>query len=197
MNGKISRNTVIRIAVPVVLICIVAGIWFLKNNEKEKSSRPIVNNSNAITNNASSNSAEASKKNDDFELHVTEKIDIEKLKSYGLPIVIDFGADSCIPCKEMAPVLKELNEELQGKAIIKFVDVWKYQSFAEGYPVSLIPTQILIDAKGKPYNPKNPDEMGLAMYSLKETGEHVFTAHEGGMSKEQMLKVLKEMGLEQ
>ncbi|WP_243122150.1 thioredoxin family protein [Clostridium thermarum] len=196
MNDKRNKNTVIRIAVPVILICIVAGIWFLKNNEKEKGSRPIANNSNAITDNALPNNDEAPKKNADFELHVTEKINIEKLKSYGIPIIIDFGADSCIPCKEMAPVLKELNEELQGKAIIKFVDVWKYQSLAEGYPVSLIPTQILIDAKGKPYNPKNPDEMGLTMYSLKETGEHVFTVHEGGMTKEQMLKVLKEMGLE-
>ncbi|OLN32939.1 Thioredoxin [Desulfosporosinus metallidurans] len=39
--------------------------------------------------------------------------------------MIDFGADSCVPCKEMAPVLKKLNTEMQGKAIVKFVDVWK------------------------------------------------------------------------
>lgn len=54
--------------------------------------------------------------NPDFSLYVTEKIDLEKLKSYGLPIIIDFGADSCIPCKEMAPVLLELNAGLRGKA---------------------------------------------------------------------------------
>ncbi len=131
----------------------------------------------------------------DFALHVTEKIDLEKLKSYRLPIVIDFGADSCIPCKQMAPVLKELNEELQGKAIIKFVDVWKYRDLAEGYPISLIPTQILIDANGKPYSPENPEAMQLKLYSTKDTGEHVFTAHEGGLTKEQLLSMLKEMGL--
>ena len=96
----------------------------------------------------------------------------------------------------MAPVLIELNKELQGKAIILFVDVWKNQALAEGYPVSLIPTQIFIDAKGKPYNPKNPEAVGMKLYSLKATGEHVFTAHEGGMTKGQLLDVLKEMGLE-
>ncbi len=49
----------------------------------------------------------------------------------GFPIIIDFGADSCIPCKEMAPVLKKLNEEWQGKVIVKFVDVWKYPDAAD------------------------------------------------------------------
>jgi thioredoxin 1 len=34
------------------------------------------------------------------------------------------------------------------------------------------------------------------MYSLTATDEHVFTAHEGGMTKEQLLAVLKEMGME-
>ncbi|MDD2351172.1 MAG: thioredoxin family protein, partial [Synergistaceae bacterium] len=51
--------------------------------------------------------------NPDFALK-TKTLDLEKLKSYGLPILIDFGADSCVPCKEMAPVLEKLNKEYQG-----------------------------------------------------------------------------------
>lgn len=95
----------------------------------------------------------------------------------------------------MAPVLEELNAELQGKAIIRFVDVWKYQDFSEGYPISVIPTQIFIGVNGKPYSPKDPEAMQMKLYLAKDTNEHVFTAHEGGITKEQLLSALKEMGL--
>ena len=96
----------------------------------------------------------------------------------------------------MAPVLQELNRELQGKAIIKFVDVWKYQALAQGYPISVIPTQIFIDAEGKPYTPKDAEGKNMKLYSLKDTNEHVFTAHEGAMTKEELLEVLEEMGIQ-
>lgn len=173
---KIRKSMALKIIVPALILCIVAGIWVVKNNKKDINS--------------------VGSDNPDFALHITEEIGLEKLKSYGLPIIIDFGADSCIPCKEMAPVLKELNEELQGKAIIKFVDVWKYQALANGYPINVIPTQIFFDAKGKPFTPKNPEAMQMTLYAIKDTNEHVFTAHEGGMTKEQLLSVLKEMGVE-
>lgn len=172
---KSKKGLVLKIIIPVLLVCIVAGIWVLKNSQKD------------IT---------ADADNSDFALHVTKELDLDKLKSYGLPIIIDFGADSCIPCKEMAPVLKELNAELNGKAIIRFVDVWKYQELAQGYPIQLIPTQIFFDDEGKPYKPENPEAMQMNLYSTKDTNEHVFTTHEGGMTKDQLLTVLKEMGLE-
>lgn len=172
---KTKKGLEVKIIIPVLLICIVAGIWLIKNQKK---------------NNGAENGD-----NPDFALHVTEKIDLEKLKSYGLPIIIDFGSDSCIPCKEMAPVLEELNAELKGKAIIRFVDVWKYQDLAEGYPISLIPTQVFIDASGKPYTPKDAEASQMKLYSKKDTGEHALTAHEGGVTKEQLMSILKEMGM--
>lgn len=172
---KDKKTLAIKIILPIVLICIIAGVWIFKNSQKEKI---------LVTDD-----------NPDFALHVTKEIDLEKLKSYGLPIIIDFGADSCIPCKEMAPVLKELNEELRGKAIIKFVDVWKYQSFSEGYPISVIPTQVFFDADGKPFSPKDPEAMQMNLYSSRDKSEHVFTTHEGGIKKDQLLAALKEMGM--
>jgi len=184
-NTKSKKGLVLKIIIPVLIISAIAGVWIVKNNN---------NNQTGLA--ESDKSGEIVTENSDFELHVTEKINIEKLKSYGLPIVIDFGADSCIPCKEMAPVLKELNAELQGKAIIKFVDVWKYKELAQGYPISLIPTQIFIDAEGNPFTPKDPQAMQMKMYTSRDNGEHIFTAHEGGMTKDQMLRALEEMGLE-
>lgn len=173
-NQKYNR-IILKILMPLLLLCIIVGIWFMKN-----SNTGLASEGNVHT---------------DFELHVTQALDLEKLKSYGVPIIIDFGADSCIPCKEMAPVLKELNEELQGRAIIKFVDVWKYKELAKGYPVNLIPTQIFIDAEGKPYQPQAPEAMQMNLYTLQDTEEHVFTTHEGSLSKEQLLDILEEMGL--
>jgi len=173
-TAKSKRNKALKIIIPVLFLCVVAAIWAVKNFQKEVDSADSIN--------------------PDFALHVTEEIDLEKLKSYGLPIIIDFGADSCIPCKEMAPVLEELNKELQGKAIIKFVDVWKYENLVKGYPVSIIPTQIFIDSNGKPYNPEDPEAKHMKLY-IRNSGEHVFTAHEGGMAKEELMDILKEMGL--
>lgn len=48
----------------------------------------------------------------DFSLAATEAIDFEMMSSYGLPMIIDYGSDSCIPCKQMAPVLETMNREI-------------------------------------------------------------------------------------
>jgi len=185
MIMKDKKSIIIKIAVPVLVLCVIAGIWVVKNSLKAQP---------PITNNSSNSSKQI---NPDFALDVKKEIDLEKLKSYGVPIIIDFGSDSCIPCQEMAPVLEELNEELQGKAIVRFVDVWKYQSLAEGYPISVIPTQVLFDAKGNPYTPKDANAIALKMYSSKDTNEHAFTTHEGGVTKKELLAMLKEMGLKE
>ena len=174
--NKGNKQNLIRVAAAVLIILIVAGIWYVKNRSEQEN--------------------DIGSDHPDFVLEATE-IDLEQLKSYGLPIIIDFGADSCDPCKEMAPVLEELNAELRGKAIVKFVDVWKYPEAAKGYPLSLIPTQMFFDKDGKPYTPSDPAGLGMTMYETNDTKEHIFTMHEGGMTKEQLLFVLKEMGLEE
>jgi thioredoxin 1 len=62
--------------------------------------------------------------------------------------MIDLGADSCIPCKMMAPILQKLEKEYQGKAAIVFVDVWKDKAPARRFGVRTIPTQIFFDKDG-------------------------------------------------
>lgn len=55
----------------------------------------------------------------------------------GLPRMVDFGADKCIPCKQMAPILAELKTEYAGKATIEFIDVWKNPGAGcDGAPVA-------------------------------------------------------------
>jgi len=66
-----------------------------------------------------------------------------------LPVLVDLGADKCIPCKKMAPILEELKSEYEGRLIVDFIDVWKNPDEAPKYGVKLIPTQIFFDASGK------------------------------------------------
>jgi thioredoxin len=66
-----------------------------------------------------------------------------------LPRLLDLGADKCIPCKMMMPVLKELTKEYAGRLEVQFIDVWKSPDAGKAYRIQLIPTQIFFDAAGK------------------------------------------------
>lgn len=57
-------------------------------------------------------------------------VSMSDIAAANVPAVIDFGSDSCAPCKARAPVLEEANRSAQGSAIVKFVDVWKHPNAA-------------------------------------------------------------------
>jgi thioredoxin len=90
-----------------------------------------------------------------------------------LPRLVDLGADKCIPCKMMAPVLEELRDEYADQLSVEFYDVWKNPDYGEQYNVRVIPTQIFYDADG--------DELWR---------------HQGFLSKEAILAKWKEFGLD-
>ena len=66
-----------------------------------------------------------------------------------LPKLLDLGANKCIPCKAMAPILEELKKEYAGKLEVEFIDVWKNPDAGKPYAIQMIPTQIFFDASGK------------------------------------------------
>lgn len=191
-EAKLSRKSVIlKITLIAVILIAIAAIWFAKNGSVTKIT---ADQAAEVTQTAESGEpATAEDQADDFALEA-EVIDLAALLAYKLPIIIDFGSDSCIPCQEMAPVLKSANEDYQGKAIIKFVDVWKYTDAANNFPVQVIPTQVFINADGTPYVPSDDIGIEFGFYSTKDTQQHVFTVHQGGLTAEQMDKILADMG---
>jgi len=72
-----------------------------------------------------------------------------RAESTSLPKLIDLGADKCIPCKMMMPILDELKEQLAGQLDVEFIDVWKNRDRAAEFAVQMIPTQIFYGPDGK------------------------------------------------
>ena len=66
-----------------------------------------------------------------------------------LPKLLDLGADKCIPCKMMMPILDELKKTYAGQLNVEFIDVWKNPSAGTKYGIRSIPTQIFYNADGK------------------------------------------------
>lgn len=64
------------------------------------------------------------------------------------PVLVDFFATWCGPCKTMSPILDEVAKKVAGKATILKVDVDKNQHAAANYKVQGVPTLILFK-KGK------------------------------------------------
>ncbi|MCJ7642306.1 MAG: thioredoxin domain-containing protein [Desulfobacterales bacterium] len=91
----------------------------------------------------------------------------------GKPFLVDFGANSCIPCRQMRPILKEVGKEYSGKAGVLVIDIYKYQNLAREYKVQMIPTLVFFDGKGK------------------EVFRHI-----GMLEKEKIVAKLKEIGME-
>lgn len=174
-----KKPLLLKVLIPIAIVVVIGIIWIVKAQNKPEPQNPIIIDGA------------------DFSLNVSTEVDFDALFQYGLPIIVDYGSDSCIPCQQMAPVLKTLNDEMAGKAFIKFVDVWEYVDAANNVPIQVIPTQVLFNADGTPFVPSNQlaMEIEFIMYSSRETDEHVFTVHQGGITEEDMRKILKEMGV--
>jgi thioredoxin 1 len=89
----------------------------------------------------------------------------------GKPLLVDFGSNSCMPCRQLRPILKEIEKKYAGKARILIIDVYKYKDLAREYRVQLIPTLIFFDKRGKEvYRHVGAWDKDSIVEKLKEAG---------------------------
>ncbi len=90
-----------------------------------------------------------------------------------LPRLLELGADKCMACKLMAPIIEDLKTTYAGRLEVDFIDVWKDPDTAQLHGVRVIPMQIFFDAEGR----------------------ELFR-HEGFFAKEDILAKWKELGVD-
>jgi len=115
----------IKWVLPILVIVMAAGVLGMGSTERQIQS--------PATPEPSTNTAE----------------ELKKALSNGKPVLVDFGSNRCIPCRQIRPILKEISQEFSGKAYVLIIDVYKYQALSQEYRIQLIPTLIFFDAKGK------------------------------------------------
>ena len=105
-------------------------------------------------------------------LHVSDDtFDSEVLKS-GTPVLVDFWAEWCGPCKQIAPALEQISEELAGQVTVAKVNIEDSPTTPSRYGVRGIPTMMLF--------------RGGQMASMKV----------GAMPKQKILEWLAETGVQ-
>lgn len=76
-------------------------------------------------------------------LTLTEENFPKEVLQSGQPILVDFWAEWCGPCKMLAPVLDELAQEYDGRVKIGKVNIDEFQGLAAQYGIRSIPTLLL------------------------------------------------------
>ena len=77
-------------------------------------------------------------------IHITDANFSETVEKSALPVLIDFWAAWCGPCRLIAPVIDELAKELAGKAIVGKLNVDENQMTAAQFGVQSIPTLLIV-----------------------------------------------------
>jgi len=139
MTGSVSRSGVRWVVIVIVLaVAVAAGFVWIGGATREGGASPA----------ASATDASGAGALDDGTDSRTP--DVAGDAGAHLPRLLDLGADKCVPCKAMAPILEAMRETFRGRFDVEFIDVGlrENQALARRYGIRLIPTQIFFDAEG-------------------------------------------------
>ena len=82
-------------------------------------------------------------------ISINEKSFEQEVVNSKLPVLIDFWAEWCGPCKELAPILDEINDEIKNKIKMVKINIDENPNIPTQYGIQSIPT-LIIFKKGEP-----------------------------------------------
>lgn len=75
----------------------------------------------------------------------------EEFKFKGkIPVILNFSASWCGPCKSFAPILEQLSKDYAGKLHVYKVDIDKDPELADVFEIQSVPTTLFIDSRNEP-----------------------------------------------
>ena len=78
------------------------------------------------------------------------KKSFDQLVNQEVPVLVDFYADWCGPCKMVAPILEELSDEYKGKIDIYKIDTEVEQELSAAFGIRSIPSMLFCPDSGEP-----------------------------------------------
>ncbi|MBR5332141.1 MAG: thioredoxin family protein [Muribaculaceae bacterium] len=86
---------------------------------------------------------------DSANLVVVELSEVAQLKNAEKPVIIDFNATWCMPCKQFAPHFESVAQKTGDKAVFVSVDVDKWQDVANEFGAQAIPMVVIVKPNGE------------------------------------------------
>ncbi len=138
-----KRESAVKIGTIVVVLFLIAGVFYLRGS----SDANLAPSPQPVAEAPTPSGQEPALRQSDTPVRSQPVTDTPVQRE--LPQLVDLGAQRCVPCRMMAPILEDLKVHYADRFKTTFVDVWQDPAAGELHGVRLIPTQIFFDPKGR------------------------------------------------